>query len=156
VLQFCPTAPEEAALRAKFSEIGISPGVSFALDKLSEAQKAEVLLGMKEGYNAVEKRAGGVGTDVNGWRVGSALGDRAFFHGDYLLRAAGALLGIYGNDAAEATYPLAKTDGTGAPLDGCSHKLHARIFGRPISTGERFLVGDHVRWQNPTADREPD
>jgi hypothetical protein len=122
VLQFCPTAPEETALRARFAEIGIAPGKPFAAGQLSEAQKAEMLQGMKEGFAAIQKRADNVGKNINGWRVGSALGDRAFFHGDYELRAAGALLGIYGNDAAEATYPLTKTDATGAPLDGHSHK----------------------------------
>jgi len=59
---------------------------------------------------------------INGWLVGSILGDRAFFHGDFLLRAAGALAGIYGNSAEEAVYPLAKTDSTGEPLDGSKGK----------------------------------
>jgi len=30
------------------------------------------------------------------------LGDRAFFNGDWLMRAAAAKAGIYGHDAAEA------------------------------------------------------
>ena len=33
------------------------------------------------------------------------------------MRAAAAKAGIYGNDAVEAMYPLAKTDSTGQPLD---------------------------------------
>ena len=37
---------------------------------------------------------------INGWGVISPFGDRAFFHGDWLLRAAAAAVGIYGNDAA--------------------------------------------------------
>ena len=52
-------------------------------------------------------------TSTAGWSA-PAFGDRAFFKGDYELRAAAAMAGIYGNDAAEAMYPLAKTDGTGA------------------------------------------
>jgi hypothetical protein len=121
VLQFCPTVPEEAALRARFAEIGIVPGKPFAADRLSQTQKAELVQGMKEGFAAIQKRADNVGNNINGWRVGSALGDRAFFHGDYELRAAGALLGIYGNDAVEATYPVTRTDATGLALDGRSH-----------------------------------
>jgi hypothetical protein len=76
---------------------------------------------MKDGYAAVEQQRGNVGKNINGWRVGSAFGDRAFFHGDYLLRAAAALAGIYGNDAVEATYPMAMKDSSGTTLDGHSH-----------------------------------
>jgi hypothetical protein len=53
--------------------------------------------------------------------VGSTWGDRAFWNGSCLLRAGPALAGIYGDDAVEAMYPLAKTDGAGQPLDGSKH-----------------------------------
>jgi hypothetical protein len=121
LLQFCPEVPEEKALRAKFAEIGIAPGKPFESDKLSDAQKGELALGLKEGYHAIEKAVANRGKDINGWRVGAAFGDRAFYHGDYLLRAAAARAGIYGNDAVEAMYPVIKNDGTGAPLDGSKH-----------------------------------
>jgi hypothetical protein len=121
VLQFCPTVLEEASLRARFAEIGIAPGKPFAADQLSDAQRADMLAGMKDGYTAIEQQRDNIGKNINGWRVGSAFGDRAFFHGDYLLRAAAALAGIYGNDAVEAMYPMATKDSTGAPLDGHSH-----------------------------------
>ena len=121
VLQFCPPVPEETALRARFADIGIAPGKPFAADQLSETQRADMLAGMKDGYAAVEQQRGNVGKNINGWRVGSAFGDRAFFHGDYLLRAAAALAGIYGNDAVEATYPMAMKDSSGTTLDGHSH-----------------------------------
>jgi hypothetical protein len=121
LLQFCPEVPEEKALRAKFAEIGIAAGRSFEFAKLSEAQKAEMVLALKEGYDSIEKQRNNIGKDINGWRVGAAFGDRAFFHGDYLLRAAAALAGLYGNDAVEAMYPAGKNDGTGAPLDGSKH-----------------------------------
>jgi hypothetical protein len=121
LLQFCPEVPEEKALRAKFAEIGIAPGKPFESDKLSDAQKGELALGLKEGYDVIEKAVANRGKDINGWQVGAAFGDRAFYHGDYLLRAAAARAGIYGNDAVEAMYPVTKNDGTGAPLDGSKH-----------------------------------
>ena len=121
VLQFCPEPPEEKALRAKFAEVGIGAGQPFDLGKLSEAQKAEEALGVKEGYDAIVKQKDEIGKNVNGWLVGAALGDRAFFNGNWLLRAAGALAGIYGNSAAEAVYPLAKNDEKGGELDGSKH-----------------------------------
>jgi hypothetical protein len=121
LLQYCPPVPEESALRAKFAEVGIEAGKPWDPGKLPDAQKAELGLGVKEGYDSIAKQRDNIGKNINGWLVGSAFGDRAFYHGDYLLRAAAALAGIYGNDAVEATYPLAKTDSTGQTLDGHSH-----------------------------------
>src|SRR5262245_9986075 len=121
VLQFCPPVEEETALRAKFATIGIEAGKLFDFDKLSETHKAEMALGIKEAYDAIENKRDNFAKPVNGWLIGSILGDRALFNGDFLLRAAGALAGIYGNSAEEAVYPLAKHDANGEPLDGSKH-----------------------------------
>ena len=59
--------------------------------------------------------------DINGWAVGSLFGDRHFYKGDWLKRAAAAKGGIYGNDGIEATYPMTRTDSTGQLLDGSKH-----------------------------------
>jgi len=122
LLQFCPEVPEEKAQRAKFVEIGIAPGKPFDFDKLPEAQKAELALALKEGFDEIDKASNSIGKNINGWQVGSAWGDRAFYHGDWLLRAAAAKAGIYGNDAVEAVYPLSRNDGYNQPLDGSKHK----------------------------------
>jgi hypothetical protein len=121
VLQFCPPIEAEKALRAKFATIGIEAGKPFDFDKLSEGHKAEMALGIKEGYDAIEEKRNNFAKPINGWLIGSILGDRAFFNGDFLLRAAGALAGIYGNSAEEAVYPLAKHDANGEALDGSKH-----------------------------------
>jgi hypothetical protein len=117
LMQFAPTVPAETNLRAKFAKIGISPGDPYALPRLG-SDKLLTELGIKEGYAAIVKQKNEIGKLVNGWRVGSAFGDRAFFQGNYTLRAAAALAGIYGNDAVEAMYPLAQTDNRGQKLDG--------------------------------------
>ncbi len=121
VLQFCPEVPEEKELRAKLATLGIAPGKPFDFDKLPEAEKAEEALGVKEGYDAIVQKKQNLGNKINGWNVGAAFGDRAFYQGDWLKRAAAALAGIYGNSAAEAMYPMTTTDGDGQPLDGSKH-----------------------------------
>jgi hypothetical protein len=121
LLQFCPEVPEEKELRAKFASIGIAPGQLFDFAKLSDVQKAELGLGVKEGFDAIKKQVDEIGKDINGWRVGSAFGDRAFYNGNFLLRAGAAMAGIYGNNAEEAMYPLGKSDGNGEKLDGSKH-----------------------------------
>jgi len=120
-LQFAPAGPEEMAIRAKLARIGIGAGKTFDFKDLSVEHKAAVLLGMKEGDRKVTEKVAGMGKRINGWDVGSAFGDRAFYHGDWLLRAAAARAGIYGNDAVEATYPFTRTDAAGETLDGSKH-----------------------------------
>ena len=117
-LQFAPAGPEEQEIRAKLARIGVGPGKTFDFKDLSDAHKAEVLLGMKDGEAKIDSTVGHIGDDVNGWKISSPFGDRSFFNGNWLLRAAGAKGGIYGNDAVEATYPLTKTLPDGTPLDG--------------------------------------
>ena len=156
LLQFCPTVEEEKVLRAKFAELGIAAGKPFEFDKLSETRKVELGLGVKEGYEAIEKRRDNIGKEINGWGVGSAFGDRGFYKGDFLLRSAAALAGIYGNNAEEAMYPMAKADATGAPLDGHTHNYSLTFRRRAVPSRQRVLVRHHVRRQNPTADRKPD
>lgn len=90
-------------MRAKFAEVGIAPGKSFDFAKFSDPQKAELGIGVKEGYDTIDKRRNNIGKNINGWLAGAAFGDPAFYHGDYLLRAAAALAGLYGNNADEAT-----------------------------------------------------
>jgi hypothetical protein len=121
-LKFAPPGEEEKDIRAKLAKIGVGPGKSFNFKDLSLKHKLEIGLGMKEGEKKVAKKVGNIGKDVNGWNVGAAFGDRDFFHGDWLLRAAAAKAGIYGNDAEEAMYPKTRRDGTGQLLDGSKHK----------------------------------
>jgi hypothetical protein len=76
---------------------------------------------MKEGDAKVHKFMTSGMKNVNGWSIGSFFGDRAFYKGDWLMRAGAAKVGIYGNDAVEATYPYTRTDSTGETLDGSKH-----------------------------------
>jgi len=121
-LQYAPPGPEERDIRAKLARIGVGAGKTFSFKDLSLEHKAEILLGMRDGEKKVEEAAAALGKSINGWQVGSAFGDRGFYKGDWLLRAAAAKAGIYGNDAVEATYPLTKTLPDGSELDGSKHK----------------------------------
>ncbi len=120
-LQFAPAGPEETAIREKLARIGIGPGKTFDFKDLSLEHKAEIGLGMKEGEKKVEAKVASVGKDVNGWAIAAAFGDRAFYNGDWLLRAAAAKAGIYGNDAVEAMYPMLLKDDKGEKPDCGKH-----------------------------------
>ncbi len=120
-LQFAPPGPEEQAIREKLASIGVGAGKKFDFKDLSPEHKAEVALGMKDGDAKIKQYLTTGLKQINGWNVVSAFGDRAFFHGDWMLRAVGAVSGIYGNDAAEAVYPVTKALATGEELDGSKH-----------------------------------
>ena len=120
-LQFVPETPEDKATRAKLASIGIGPGKTFDFKDLSAEHKAAVALGMKEGDEKVDKYLASGFKDINGWKVGSAFGDRAFYNGNWLLRAAAAKGGIYGNNADEAMYPMSRADAARATLDTAKH-----------------------------------
>ncbi len=120
-LQFVPETPDNKEIRAKLARIGVGPGKTFAFKDLSTEHKAAVLLAMKEGDDKVEKYLNSGMKDINGWKVGSLFGDAAFYNGNWLMRAAAAKGGIYGNDAAEAMYPMTKTLANGEELDASKH-----------------------------------
>ncbi len=117
-LQFAPSGPEERVIREKLARIGVGPGKTFDFKDLPLEHKLEIGLGMKDGEEKVEKYLASGQKDVNGWKIGSLFGDRQFYSGDWLKRAAAAKGGIYGNDAVEAVYPMTKTLASGEPLDG--------------------------------------
>jgi hypothetical protein len=120
-LQFAPAGPEETDIRAKLAKIGVGAGKTSNSKALPSEQKAQIGLAMKDGEQKIKQFLEGAMKKINGWVVGSAFGDRAFYNGNWLLRAAAATAGIYGNDAAEAVYPFGHTDADGQPLDGSKH-----------------------------------
>ena len=120
-LQFVPVTPDNKEIRARLASIGIGPGKTFEFKDLSLEHKAAVLLAMKEGDGKIDAFMTNGMKNVNGWKVGAMFGDRGFFNGDWLKRAAAAKGGIYGNDAVEAMYPMTREDVSGAVLDGSKH-----------------------------------
>ncbi|MGD9825283.1 DUF1254 domain-containing protein [Desulfobacter sp.] len=120
-LQFVPVTSENKDIRTKLASIGIGPGKTFEFKDLSLEHQAAVLLAMKEGDGKVDEYLSKGAKDINGWAIGSLFGDRAFYNGDWLKRAAAAKGGIYGNDGIEAMYPMTRIDVTGKTLDGSKH-----------------------------------
>jgi hypothetical protein len=120
-IRFVPPAPEEKEIRAKLAKIGIGSEKPFDFKSLPAEQKEAFMLGMKSGGEKVDKFLASGVKNVNGWNIGSFFGDRDFFNGNWLKRAAAAKGGLYGNDAVEATYPFTRVDATGETLDGSKH-----------------------------------
>lgn len=122
ILQFAPAIGEaavEKSLREKFARIGVEAGKPFPATQLSDEVKSAIAEGLKTGVEKARARKADVGKVVNGWQISQGLfGDRAMLKDDYLMRAVAGLVGLYGNDSAEAFYPLTRQDGNGKELDG--------------------------------------
>lgn len=115
ILQFCPTAPSEVALRQRFEKIGVSPGKSFDVGTRASSYVAGMTAGQKEIDAARAKN-----TSANG-----LFGTPEEMQDNYLNRALGAQLGILGNTAAEAVYLTYQKSSDGQPLSGANrYTLH--------------------------------
>ena len=105
-------------MRSRFARIGIEAGKPFPVEKLTPEQKAEIERGIKQGLGKIKQTIEKLGNDENGWRVATkGFGDRGAYAGDFTLRAAAAMAGIYGNDAVEALYPMLATASDGKKPD---------------------------------------
>jgi hypothetical protein len=131
LLQFCPptgSASVEAPLRAHFAKIGVEAGKAFPLTSFAPGQKASLAEGVKRGLAKIKQQVESLGTNENGWRVSTKVfGDRQKYAGHWTLRAAAAMAGIYGNDPAEALYPLLATDSDGQKPD-CAANRYTLTF----------------------------
>jgi hypothetical protein len=125
LLSFCqPPHPSEAELMARFAQIGISAGLAFDANALSDEVREAIRAGVAAARDTMAAMARTIGQKVNGWMSSDVFGTREWYGGDYLLRAVAAMAGWGGNDAIEAIYPTAREDGAGEPLDGaCRHQI---------------------------------
>lgn len=114
-LQFAPPGPEEVEIRAKVEKL--LKGLKSATPEIKQAVKE----GMQQGEAKIKEFLAVALKDINGWRLGSAFGNREFYNGNWILRAVAATAGIYGNNAEEAVYPIARTLPNGELLDGSKH-----------------------------------
>jgi len=119
VMKFTPTLPSEKAMRDRFATIGIGPDGSFDAEKLSPEMRTAIQGGMADAwadFDALKKNE----LDTGKVTSASLFGSKEDLKGNYLYRMAGAVIGIYGNTAAEALYPNFSTDAAGAPLTGAN------------------------------------
>jgi hypothetical protein len=117
-MQFSPALANETEIRAQLAHWRRARQ-DHELQRPSCGAKARNRSGL--GDRKINEAVGNLGKEINGWRVASIPGDNAHYNGDWLKRAVAAQAGIYGNDAVEAMYPLARVDGHGQTLDGSKH-----------------------------------
>ncbi|KPK03619.1 MAG: hypothetical protein AMJ56_18775, partial [Anaerolineae bacterium SG8_19] len=121
LLAFCqPIHPAERELMSRFAKLGIGSGQPFDVDTMSDEVLEAIRAGVVAARERIAAKVHSTGQKVNGWISSDVFGTRAFYDGDYLLRAAAAMAGFGGNDVIEATYPTSREDSSGDPLDGAN------------------------------------
>ncbi len=120
--------PDEADMIQRFSAIGIGQGSDFDHSLLDESTAAAIELGIKQALEAISQKVKAIGQLTNGWRsmVGTH-GPRKVMAGRFLINAAGAMVGLYGNDEEEASNFMVLVDDEGDELDASKHNYILRF-----------------------------
>jgi len=125
-------------------------------EDLSPEHKQAFAEGMKDGFAKVDALLATAFKSVDGWSIGSLFGDRAFFNGNSLLRAAGGKGGIYGNEAVEATYPYTRKDAMGEPSTAADGPIYLVMrLHWPKDTPPSILPPGEGTWQPPGVKHVP-
>jgi len=133
-LRLVETRPDEATLRQRIAAIGIGAGAPLKVAALDADQSEEMAAGMEQGLTDMSDFLAANATDplMSARIFGSReyLTESAAEMGKpdfYLLRAAAAMAGLYGNTGAEAIYPTFFADSDGDPLDASKHDYVMRL-----------------------------
>jgi len=110
--------PSEKDLIAKFGQIGVGPNRPFDASSLDAQTQSAISDGVASAWAKIKAETAQLGEQKNGWNlIPRVFGNRRQMQGQYLVRAAAAHGGLYGNDLEEAYYPSANLDAGGNPLD---------------------------------------
>jgi hypothetical protein len=112
-----------------FAKYGLGKGKIFDKSKYSDKELAAMEEAVKEGHQAIVDKKKSLGKMVNGWSfVGSAFGPRESMQDRYLIRAAAAELGMYGNSPEEASNFSCALDAEGNALNASGGKVYTLRF----------------------------
>ena len=148
VLRLCPVDPSERVVRERFASLHIGGGPPFDAAKLSPELKQALVAGTGDMRAAMKAKIDGdapfldislVTVDLFGTRKQLETAARRQHLKDfYVLRAIGAILGLYGNSAEEAVYPNYMLDSENQPLDGGKYQYRLRLPGRKPLPAKAF------------------
>ena len=123
LLKLHPPHITDEPIIARMKRIGIEPGQSFDIGKVSPAVRKALESAPEAGQKLMEWKIPTLARVANGWSMNT---DTMGVYGNYYLkRAIVAQVGLGANLPEDAIYPLNIGDETGRPLDGASkYTLH--------------------------------
>ncbi len=125
LLDYLEPVDEEKELWARFAKIGLGAKGTLNLASFEPEIQEAINSGVEEGFEEIEEFIKQATTDplasakVFGTRefLMNSAKDNYKLEDFYILRAAAAHIGLYGNSGAEAIYPTYLLDEDGAPID---------------------------------------
>lgn len=133
-----PIHEEDKPALKRFEQIGVSPGEGFDPSSFTPEELAAIDKGVDLAIKEIKEKAASIGENVNGWNMMDAFGDRTFYQGNRLLRAAAVMVGIYGNDKKEAFYPVTYTDVEGSVLNASENTYEIRFSSDNLPPAKYF------------------
>jgi hypothetical protein len=131
-LQFCPTHSSEVELRNRFAKIGIEAGKPFDATGLSAEMKQALKDGMQDGQKEIDNAR------ASSANANNLFGTRESLKNNYLNRAVGAQMGIYGNSKEEAVYLVYDKDADGTALNGSKSRYTLRFEPNKLPPANAF------------------
>jgi hypothetical protein len=137
VLNLTQKIESETALREQFAKLGIGTPEAFNFENFDKEIQDAIKTGVKEGFAEIEKFIKQHGTDplistkIFGTRtfLTQSAKENYDFNNMFLPRAVAADRGLYGNSAAEATYPTYYVDAENLPLNAAENN-YTITFGK--------------------------
>jgi hypothetical protein len=153
VLNLTQKIEAETALRTQFAKLDIGTPDPFNFENFDKEIQDAIKTGVKEGFAEIEEFIKQYGSDPLGST--KMFGTRSFLNQSakdnyeletmFLPRAVVAHMGLYGNSAAEATYPTYLTDGEGKPMNAAENN-YTITFGKnempPVKAFWSFTMYD--------------
>lgn len=146
IVPFFDPVEKEDSLFREFAKLGLGTAQGFDMARFKPEIQQAIKEGVSEGFEEMNAFIKAQSSDPLG--SSKIFGTREFletsakenygFENFYLLRAVGAFLGIYGNSASEATYPMYLTDSEGNPLDASQHKYTLTFESGQLPPVESF------------------
>jgi len=135
VLNLTQEIEEEKELRRQFAKLDIGTAKPFDFNSFDEEIQEAIKAGVKEGFADIEAFVKEHATDpLSSTKM---FGTRSFlnqsakenynYNNIFLPRAVAADRGLYGNSAAEATYPMYFVDAEGKPLNAAENDYRITI-----------------------------
>jgi hypothetical protein len=122
LMNYNPPRQVDAPIVSRMSKIGIVPGQTFDMNKLSPEMSKALADVPRIAQEEIMAHAKDAGTIKNGWSTTLEAGK---YGTDYLQRALVTAIGFGANLPQDAVYPMADVDSDGKPLDGNNkYKLH--------------------------------
>ncbi len=137
VLNLTQKIESETALREQFAKLGIGTPEPFSFESFDQEIQDAIRVGVKEGFAEIEdfieqNKEDPLGsTKMFGTRtfLTQSAKENYTLKNMFVPRAVAAHMGLYGNSAAEATYPTYLVDAEGLPLDAAAHN-YTITFGK--------------------------